>query len=443
MVVHNRFITGTHTGEQIMKTILRQTLAVFISLSLFIAIGLGAFQPKVSASHQAEFPDITFQEVVSGLTYPVHLTNAGDGSGRLFIVEQGGKILIYKNTLLNQPFLDISDRVRSPLTGGGNEEGLLSVAFPPGFGLKVNHFYVYYTNLKGDNQVSRFNLSQNPDLADVNSEKAILYLDHPTYSNHNGGQIAFGPDGYLYIGTGDGGGSGDPFENAQNPASLLGKLLRIDVEIETALTFTSTQKIFLPLVSQGIPNTAPLQYRIPETNPFVGVSGYREEIWALGLRNPWRFSFDRASGDLFIGDVGQNLREEVDFQPFQSSGGENYGWDIMEGSMCYLDPACIPTGLTLPVYDYPHVDQNCSITGGYIYRGADFAGMQGIYFFADFCSGKVWGMRFNGLTWDVQELAQQDFGIASFGEDESGELYLVFRGQTDGAIFQIVQATPR
>lgn len=426
-----------------MKTIVHQILAVFVSLALLITAGLWAFQPKVSASYQADFPDIAFQEVLGGLTYPVQLTNAKDGSGRLFIVEQGGKILIYKNTLLSQPFLDISDRVRSPLSGGGNEEGLLSVAFPPGFGLTVNHFYVYYTNSNGDNQVSRFYLSQDPDIADADSEKLILYFDHPTYTNHNGGQLMFGPDGYLYIGTGDGGGAGDPFDNAQNPASLLGKLLRIDVEIDNSSNFPVTQKIFLPLVSQGDSGVAPVLYRIPETNPFVDVPGYRPEIWALGLRNPWRFSFDRATGDLYIADVGQNLREEVDFQPFDSPGGENYGWNIMEGSLCYGNPACIPTGLTLPVHDYPHVDQNCSISGGYVYRGADFAGLQGIYFFADFCSGSVWGMRYNGSTWEVQELAKQGFGIASFGEDEAGELYLVIRGQTDGAIYRIVQATPR
>lgn len=426
-----------------MKTIFRQSLAVLITQILFISTSLWAFQPRVRAGNQADFPDIAFQEVVRGLSYPVHITNAGDGSGRLFIVEQGGKIMIYKDSLFAQPFLDISDRVRSPLSGGGNEEGLLSVAFPPGFGLKVNHFYVYYTNLSGDNQVSRFNLSQNPYLADSGSEQVILYLNHPTYSNHNGGQIAFGSDGYLYIGTGDGGGAGDPFENAQDLTSLLGKILRIDVEIETSLNFTATQRIFFPLVIQSTSNTAPISYRIPDTNPFVGFPGYRQEIWALGLRNPWRFSFDRASGDLYIGDVGQNLREEVDFQPFDSPGGENYGWDIMEGSICYGSTACIPTGLTLPVYDYPHVDQNCSITGGHVYRGTDFAGMQGIYFFADFCSGKVWGMRFNGSTWDVQELANQGFGIASFGEDEAGELYLVIRNQTNGAIYRLVQATPK
>lgn len=426
-----------------MIQITRQILVLIVTVSILISSGFWLSQRRVSAKVQAEFPQITFQEVVSGLVSPVHLTNAGDGSGRLFVVEQSGKIWIYQNGLLDQPFLDISARVRSPSSGGGNEEGLLSIAFPPGFGANINRFYVYYTNLNGDNQVSRFNLSADPNKADVASEQTILYLNHPTHINHNGGQLAFGPDGYLYIGTGDGGSSGDPSGNAQNPGSLLGKILRIDVEFDKPAPINFTQSIFLPLISQGNSTGVPMRYRIPETNPFISEPGYRPEIWALGLRNPWRFSFDRVSGDLFIGDVGQALREEVNFQLADSPGGQNYGWNIMEGTICYLNPACNQTGLTFPIFDYQHIDSNCSITGGYVYRGDSFPAMRGVYFFADFCSGRVWGMQSNGLTWDVQELAKPDFNISSFGEDETGELYLVHRNQTNGAIYRVIQTNNR
>ena len=413
----------------------------WIILILFMFL-FGVFQPNrvVDAKPSANIPPLSFQEVVSGLASPVHLTNAGDGSGRVFIVEQAGKVLIYENSLLSQPFLDISDRVQSPASGGGNEEGLLSVAFPPEFGSKVNHFYVYYTNKHGDNQVSRFDVSADADLADADTEKLVIYINHPTYSNHNGGQLAFGPDGYLYIGTGDGGGGGDPNKNAQNPGSLLGKILRIDVEMQQTLEFTPTMKIYLPLAAQGNQAVGQISYRIPETNPFVGRDGYRPEIWALGLRNPWRFSFDPLTGDLLIGDVGQNEREEVDFQPASSPGGENYGWNIMEGNACYGSTACNQTGLVLPVHEYLHADSNCSITGGFVYRGTSIPTMQGVYLFADFCSGRVWGMQSNGSTWDVQELAQLGLGISSFGDDENGELYLIFRGQNDKVIYKIVQA---
>jgi glucose/arabinose dehydrogenase len=393
-----------------------------------------------SAKSSTDFPTISFQEVVSGLSSPVHLTNAGDGSGRLFIVEQAGMILIYKNSLLSQPFLDISDRVRSPASGGGNEEGLLSVVFPPGFGSTVNHFYVYYTNKNGDNQVSRYDMSADPNLADANSEKMVIYINHPTYSNHNGGQLAFGPDDYLYIGTGDGGGGGDPNNNAQNPDSLLGKILRIDVELQQSLEFTPKVKIYFPLAAQGNPANEQIGYRIPETNPFANVAGYRPEIWALGLRNPWRFSFDLQTGDLWIGDVGQNEREEVDFQPANSPGGENYGWNIMEGSVCYSSLSCNQSGLVLPIHEYSHIDNYCSITGGFVYRGASIPSLQGVYLFGDFCSGRVWGMQSNGSSWDVQELTQLGLGISSFGEDEGGELYLVFRGQSDKIVYKIIQA---
>lgn len=386
----------------------------------------------------AEWPTLTFVDVVGELDYPVHLANAGDGSGRLFIVEQGGIIRIFLDGLLTEPFLDISNRVRSPLSGGGGEEGLLSIAFPPGYGSDQQHFYVYYTNQKGDNQVSRFRLTSDPNIADPDSEELIIYLEHPDYSNHNGGQLAFGPDGYLYIGTGDGGGGGDPKGNAQSLASLLGKILRIDVESNTLPPFTPSQRIYLPQISraEGTQSQFPqLAYRIPPDNPFVGMQGYREEIWALGLRNPWRFSFDRSMGDLYIADVGQKLWEEVDFQPASSPGGENYGWDYWEANECYEGPCNNPSILVFPVFAYSHDGGHCSVTGGFTYRGQLNPGMQGIYFFADFCSGNIWGLQKSDQIWESHSFTENAGSeISSFGEDETGEIYLVQRADETGEL---------
>jgi glucose/arabinose dehydrogenase len=368
------------------------------------------------------------------LSAPVHLTHAGDGSGRLFIVEQSGRIRIYQSgDLLPTPFLNISDRVLSPSNGGGGEEGLLSVAFPPNYTGK-GYFYVYYTSLNGNNQISRFHIS-GANQANANSEELILSLNHPTQNNHNGGQLAFGPDGYLYIGTGDGGGAGDPPNNAQNPNTLLGKILRIDVEPGQPPAITQAHRSYLPLMLQGGPS--PLAYRIPSDNPFVGQSGYRQEIWALGLRNPWRFSFDRLNDDLYIADVGQSAWEEVNHQPGSSNGGENYGWRIMEGKHCYNSQSCNQSGLTLPVWEYSHAD-GCSITGGFVYRGSTYPALQGIYFFADYCSGKIWGLVKETGIWQSSLLLDSPYNISSFGEDEAGELYVVDR---DGNIYRVVLTT--
>ena len=289
-------------------------------------------QPQTTSASlpTVAWPQISVMPYLSGFSSPVHITNARDGSQRLFVVEQGGIIRVIENgAVLSTPFLDIHERVLFP---GSGERGLLSVAFPPGYASK-GYFYVYYTRLDGNNQTSRFPLKPGkPDEADPTTEQPIILFNHPNHNNHNGGQLAFGPDGYLYIGTGDGGGAGDPDGNAQNPASLLGKLLRIDVE-------------------SGID-----PYAIPASNPYTQTTGYRGEIWALGLRNPWRFSFDRQTGDLYIGDVGQNIEEEVDFQPASSSGGENYGWNILEGNRCYSPSTeCIPPARYVPpvaVYDH-------------------------------------------------------------------------------------------
>jgi glucose/arabinose dehydrogenase len=347
------------------------------------------------------------------LEAPVHLTNAGDGSGRMFVVEQRGRIRILVNGYVVGTFLDITDRVRSPFSGGGNEEGLLSVAFPAGYGSTVDHFYVYYTRLDGNNRVARFSVSVNPDIADPGSEEMILDLSHPDHANHNGGQLFFGPDEYLYIGTGDGGGGGDPEGNAQDPGSLLGKLLRIDVE-----SGSST-------------------YDIPPDNPFIGVGGYQEETWALGLRNPWRFSFDRQTGDLYLGDVGQGTWEEIDFQPASSSGGENYGWNVLEGFECFEAASCDETGKTPPVHAYANASPTCAVTGGYAYRGAAFPDLSGIYIYADYCAGILWGLQNESGSWVNQLLLDSNLEITSFGEDEAGELYLT--DSSGGAVYRIVE----
>lgn len=401
----------------------------WFKISIALVFLLSVNSNEVAAFPTVTWPTITLTTVVSGLSRPVHIANAGDNSGRLFIVEQGGLVRIVRNgNLLVTPFLDIQGRVLSP---SGGEQGLLSIAFPPGFGSGKNYFYVYYTNLDGNNQVSRFHLSSNPDVADASSEELILLIPHPTYSNHNGGQLVFGPDGYLYIGTGDGGSGGDPNKNAQNPASLLGKLLRIKVEEKPTPSVALPNKMYFPAVMAS--NTRP--YSIPPSNPFVGQPGYRPEIWALGLRNPWRYSFDRLTGDLYIGDVGQDTREEVDLQLANSPGGQNYGWNIMEGFICYPPgTSCNSTGLTLPIHDYPH-NPECSITGGFVYRGPTYPSMQGIYFYTDYCSGKIWGLQKINGTWQNQQLYVVGFGPTSFGEDQAGELYLA---TMSGTIYQIV-----
>jgi glucose/arabinose dehydrogenase len=390
-------------------------------------------------SAQAQtWPNLTLTQIPGALTQPTSITHAGDGTPRIFVTEQPGRIRIIKNgVLLGTPFLDLTARIGIP----GGEQGLLSVAFPPGYGTTRNRFYVYYTNPAGTLVIARYRPTANADVADPNSEEIILTIDHPAFSNHNGGQLQFGPDGFLYIGTGDGGGGGDPSGNAQNPAVLLGKLLRIDVE-PVGNPFVTLFRIYLPTIFQS--GVAP-NYRIPPNNPYVGTPGYRGEIWALGLRNPWRFSFDRQTGDLYIGDVGQGLWEEVDFQPKSSAGGENYGWNILEGMHCF-NPAvgCIPPPrYSPPVAEYPH-NPDCSITGGYVYRGPDaLSAMQGIYFYGDICSGTIRGLqRFNN-NWVSTPLTTNTapFGISTFGEDQAGNLYMADYGGGGIALGRILRIT--
>ena len=355
-------------------------------------------------------PSIQLSPIITGINNPVAITNAGDGSGRLFVTLQGGRILVHDGVqLLPEPFLDIS----SLITAGG-ERGLLSVAFHPGYA-QNGFLYVNYTDLNGDTVVARYTVSADPDRVDPASALILLQVAQP-FANHNGGQLKFGPDGYLYIGMGDAGSGGDPLDNAQSLDTLLGKMLRIDVD-------------------SAVP------YAIPANNPFVGVAGARPEIWARGLRNPWRFTFDRLTGDLWIADVGQNQFEEVNFQAAGSPGGENYGWRLMEGNACFDPPVgCNDGTLTLPVLEYDH-SIGCSVTGGYRYRGVVNPGMAGVYFYADFCSGRIWGATEGaGRTFTTAQLLDTDLSITTFGEDEAGEVYVAHYSPTSGAIFRISEA---
>ena len=343
-------------------------------------------------------------QVSAGFVRPLLLTNAADGSGRLFVVEQAGKIMVLENgTAAAQPFLDIEFQVGSE----GNEQGLLGLAFHPDYE-QNGLFYVDYTDLAGNTVVSRFQVSADPNLADAGSEEIILRVDQP-YANHNGGNVEFGPDGYLYIGMGDGGSQGDPDGNGQSLETLLGKILRIDV-------------------NAGSP------YGIPADNPFANGGGLGE-IWAYGLRNPWRFNFDSATGDLYIADVGQNQWEEIDFLPGGIVGGPNFGWNYFEGTHAYEGSPLVGAALIAPVAEYDHGTSRCSVTGGFVYRGAALPAWQGVYTYADYCSGEIFGLmhRADG-NWESRLLYDPSFLITSFGADEAGELYIVDRG---GGIYQL------
>ena len=334
--------------------------------------------------------------VASGLSSPVAIAHAGDGSGRLFIVQQAGEILVLETASgerLPFPFLDLT-----ALVSCCNERGLLGLAFHPDH--ETNGLlYVNYTDVNGDSVVARFRVATDPNLADPGSREILLTLSQP-FSNHNGGQIAFGPDGKLFIGFGDGGSAGDPDNNGQRRTTLLGTLLRIDVDTQ-------------------------FPYAIPEDNPFVDEAFTRGEIWALGLRNPWRFSFDALTGDLFIADVGQNAWEEVNFEPADAGGGRNYGWRITEGNHCFRPSSnCDAEGLTPPILEYSH-DEGCSVTGGFRYRGEKILELFGTYVFGDFCSGTIWGATPNEEgTWNRSVLLETELSITTFGEDEALELYV-------------------
>lgn len=378
----------------------------------------GAISPGLAAAQ------IKTERVASDLALPVLVTAPVGDEQRLFIVLQGGRIVILKNgALLPSPFLDIDALV--PDVSGWDERGLLGLAFHPQYASN-GHFYVNYTNLSGATTIARYTVSGNPDVADPGSAAILLVVPQP-YPNHNGGTIAFGPhDGYLYVGLGDGGSFGDPGDRAQNDGVLLGKMLRLDVD-------------------GGVP------YAIPPDNPFVGSGDPLDEIWAKGLRNPYRFCFDRVTGDLYIADVGQNEWEELNFQSAAGSGGENYGWRLMEGSHCYNPPAnCIVPGLTMPVHEYGH-DIGCSITGGAVYRGSALPAIYGHYFFADYCGNQIWSVRIEGgavVAFEEWTTILAPGGgldianISAIGEDGRGELYIVDRsGDRQGEIYKIVSSS--
>jgi glucose/arabinose dehydrogenase len=332
--------------------------------------------------------------ITAGLSLPVFMTQPLD-DGRIFVVEQGGKIRVIRDGVLQTtPFLDITSRVLS-----GGERGLLSVAFHPQYA--TNHFfYVYFTTqTNGDIRIERFTTTANPEVADPASTKLIITAAHSSQSNHNGGLVAFGPDGMLYAGLGDGGGGGDPDGNGQNFNALLGSLLRLDIN-----------------------TTAP--YGIPADNPFVGQAGRRGEIWAKGLRNPWRWAFDAPTGLLYIADVGQGLHEEVN-AVVATRGGLNYGWNVWEGLSCYNATTCSATGFEPPIIDYGH-GPACSITGGYVYRGSAIPAIRGHYFYSDFCAGFLRSFRYeNGAAVDQKDWGLPSSGVVSFGKDFDGELYII------------------
>ena len=396
--------------------LLVKNLAAMLSLRLSLLFCIGASliltacptDSGMETDAQPTSGSAQVEPVVSGLANPLYLT-APMSDSRLFIVEQPGRIRIVESgTLLSNPFLDLT----SGQISSGGERGLLGLAFHPSYASNGS-FYVYFTAPNGDITIERFTVSANPNVADAGSGHVILTIPHSSESNHNGGMIAFGTDGKLYLGTGDGGGGGDPDGNGQRQDTLLGKLLRLDVD-------------------------AADPYAIPPDNPFVGMAGARGEIWAFGLRNPWRWTFDQNAGLLYVADVGQGLWEEINVMPF-AAAGLNYGWNTMEGIHCYAPSSgCNQSGLTLPVLEYGH-NEGCAITGGFVYRGSAIPSLRGTYFYADYCNGWVRSFRYaNGAVTEQRDWNLGDLGnILSFGEDAAGELYIL---SANGTVYKIVPA---
>ena len=350
--------------------------------------------------------------VAAGLYRPLYLTHAGDGSGRLFVLEQNGRIRVLVDDLLQpEPWLDLSAHVSRDSLLSFSERGLLGLAFDPDFS-DNGRFFVHYSDHDGSGVLARYSLHPaDPGVVDIPSRRVILIVNQP-WSNHNGGQLAFGPDGYLYMGLGDGGSAGDPLNSGQNPATLLGTILRLDVSVDHG-------------------------YDIPPDNPgLVRNLLLAPQIWAWGLRNPWRFSFDRVTGELYIADVGQNLLEEVNVEPADSPGGVNYGWRVMEGSLRFSNERVTPD-MQGPAFEYGH-GLGCSITGGYVYRGPALPELQGVYLYGDWCSGNLWGAwRDAAGSWQTRLLFATGMQISSFGEDEDGELYVL---DYAGVIYRLARA---
>jgi glucose/arabinose dehydrogenase len=391
--------TPTQTPNSLTPTVLPPTQTTSAATPVPATDTSSPIPATETPANTSTFPDpngYAWQQLdIPSLQRPVDLQT--DGSGRLFVLEKVGRIRIIENDqLLETPFLDISDRVGS----NGNEQGLLGLAFHPQY-QDNGRFFVNYTDTRGDTVIARFQVSNDPAVVDPNSEVPLFGYDQP-FPNHNGGAMVFGPDGYLYIGSGDGGAAGDPSGNAQNTGTMLGKILRVDVD-----------------------SAEP--YAVPSDNPFGN------EVWAYGLRNPWRISFDRSTDDLYIGDVGQGEWEEIDFLPAGSPGGANFGWDHREGAHDYEGGG--PQGMIDPVAEYSHPEGGCSVTGGYVYRGS-MPEWNGIYLYGDYCTGMIWGLIQIDGGWQTQQLFDVDVTITSFGQDEAGEIYLV---SDTGGIFRLAR----
>jgi glucose/arabinose dehydrogenase len=364
----------------------------------------GASAPSGTSSPGGTVSAIALRQVATGFQRPLDVVDAGDAPQRLYVVEQGGRIMVLEEgTVRSTPFLDISSR----LTSAGNEQGLLSVAFAPDYA-QSGRLFVDYTDLDGNTVIERFARPADGASVDPSSGTILLTIQQPA-ANHNGGEVLFGPDGMLYVGMGDGGGSS---ESSQLGDTLLGKMLRIDVR------------------GDG--------YTVPPDNPFVADPAMRDEVWALGLRNPWRFSFDRRTNDLWIGDVGAGRWEEIDVQPASSKGGENYGWPRMEGPDCGTDP-CDPSAYVLPVAGYRHGSGDCAVIGGHVYRGLQFPELEGTYLYGDECSGRIWALsavEALSATAAPRVVLESGLTLSSFGEDRDGELYLT--DLSGGGVYQVV-----
>jgi glucose/arabinose dehydrogenase len=392
----------------------RTAPAAVLAAAVWLAAAAALAQPAIT---------LTPLGATGVVAAPLHVASPHDGTGRLFVVSQEGLIQIWKNgAYLATPFLDITSLVTY-----NDEQGLLSMDFHPDYATN-GYFYVYYVDkltTPGSVTIARYSVSAgNPDVADPASAQIVLVIPNPFDDTHRGGRLEFGPDGYLYAGIGDSGGVGDPDNRAQDTGSLFGKLLRIDVDGTGAVPCGQTD---------------PMPYAIPPSNPFVGVTGACEEIWAYGFRNPWRYSFDRLTGDLFIADVGENAWEEIDFQPAGDAGGENYGWRKMEANHCYNPPSnCDDGTLVHPILEYVHDPQRCAVIGGFRYRGTLIPALAGYYVYGDLCSGEVFGASFSGGTWSTTVLKDTTFVLSGFGEDDAGELYLT---NLSGRVYRL-ETTP-
>lgn len=390
----------------------------FLLMTAAIVAAQDDLEVRVAVDTPPNTADVALQEVqllqpdgsAFAMQRPLYITSAGDGTGRLFLVQQGGRILVMNaGDYVVSDFLNLSELVTWDANAGGyTERGLLGLAFHPEYATN-GLFYVNYTDRQGTSVVAEYRVSaDDPNRADPSSARILLQQPQPFF-NHNGGHMDFGPDGYLYISIGDGGSANDPLATGQNPDDWLGSLLRIDVH-----------------AAEG--------YAIPDNNPFVNGGG-APEVWNYGLRNVWRFSFDRATGDLYIADVGQNEWEEVNFQPADSPGGENYGWNAYEGTHVFAQRVSAENAV-MPFAEYNH-SEGCSVTGGYVYRGEAIPSLQAVYLYSDYCTGTIWmAYRDNALNWQTNAvLLEAGAQVSSFGEDEAGELYII---DYSGRLFKLV-----